>query len=137
MIQNNPQRYLETQVMTASRERLLLILYDGALRFCEQARLALEAKDIEKSHQSLIQAQRIVIELWGSVSPQADPELARNLGGLYGFLYLRLVHANVQKDPVALEEAVRILTILRQAWAEAAEKIRLEQEPASSLRVQG
>ena len=137
MIPSNPQRYLETQVMTASRERLLLMLYDGALRYCEQGRQALEAKDIERSHASLIQAQRIVIELWGAVSPQADPELSRNLGNLYGFLYLRLVHANVQKDPVALQEAVRVLTTLRQAWAEAAEKIRLEQAPASSLQVQG
>ena len=137
MIPSNPQRYLQTQVMTASRERLLLMLYDGALRFCEQARQALEAKDIERSHELLIQVQRIVIELWGAVSPQADPELSRNLGSLYGFLYLRLVHANVQKDPVALQEAVRILTTLREAWAEAAEKIRLGQGPVSSLQVQG
>ena len=136
MIPSNPQRYLETQVMTASRERLLLMLYDGALRFSEQARQAIASKDLERSHQSLIQAQRIVIELWGALSPQADAELAKNLGNLYGFVYLRLVHANVQKDPVALEEAVRILTTLRQAWAEAAEKIRLGQEPSSSLQVQ-
>ena len=137
MIPSNPQRYLETQVMTASKERLLLMLYDGALRFCEQGRQAIEAKDVERSHTCLVQAQRIVIELWGALSPRADPELSRNLGNLYGFLYLRLVHANVQKDPVALQEAVGILTTLRQAWAEAAEKVRLGQEPASSLQVQG
>ena len=63
MIPSNPQRYLETQVMTASRERLLLMLYDGALRFCEQARLAIEAKEIERSHDLLIQTQRIVVEV--------------------------------------------------------------------------
>ncbi len=120
----NPNRYLETQVLTASREQLLLMLYDGAIRFGEQAREALAAKELERTHDLLVRAQRIVIELWCALNPEADPELSKTLGGLYAFLYLRLVHANVEHDPGALEDAILILKSMRQTWMDAVDKSR-------------
>ena len=123
---SHSKRYLETQVMTASREQLLLMLYDGGIRLCEQGAEAFEQKQFEQAHEALLRAQRVVIELWCALNPEVDPELARSLGGLYSFVYLRLVHANVTRDAAALGEAVSLLKTLRQAWGEAVEKARTE-----------
>lgn len=139
-IPSNPRRYLETHILTASREQLLVMLYDGALRFCEQGKEALAGKRLEESHEALVRAQRIVVELWCALDPAQDAELAKRLGGLYAFLYLRLVHANVHRDVVAVEDAVKVLGTLRQAWAEAADKVRKGESPADgapSLQLTG
>lgn len=138
----NTTRYLETQVLTASREQLLVMLYDGAIRFGEQARESLAAKELERTHDLLVRAQRIVIELWCALNPEVDPELSKSLGGLYAFLYLRLVNANVEHDPVALEEAIQILKSLRQTWMDAVDKSRRGESAAdasdtSSLQLTG
>ena len=142
MTSSNPRRYLETQVMTASREQLLLMLYDGALRFCEQGREAMAAKEAERVNDLLVRAQRIVIELWCALDPRVEPELAKSLGGLYSFLYLRLVHAKVHQDAAAVGEVIGLLTTLRQAWGEAVEQLRGESArakaaDASSIQVSG
>lgn len=134
----DPKRYLETQVLTASRERLLLMLYDGALRFCEEGRDAIGKKDLERGHHALIRAQRIVIELWCALNPEVDAGLAKSLGGLYSFAYLKLVHANVEQDVRALDAAAGILATLRKAWAEAVGKARLDEAPpTASVQLQG
>ena len=126
MAQANPRRYLETQVLTASKEQLLLMLYDGAIRFCEQGREAMAARDIPRTHDLLVRAQRILIELWCALNPAVDATLAKTLGGLYSFLYLRLVEANVRKDAAAVDGVVGILKSLRQGWGEAIHKARAD-----------
>ena len=138
MRQAAPQRYLETQILTASREQLLLMLYDGALRFCDQGREALQAKAFEQAHEALIRAQRIVIELWCALNPDVSPDLGKSLGGLYSFAYLRLVHANVHHEAAAIDEAIGVLRTLREAWGEAvARTAETPQATASSLQING
>lgn len=138
MSPNSPRKYLETQILTASREQLLVMLYDGAVRFAERGRDAVLAGDVSGAHDSLVRAQRIVIELWCALNPGTDPELARNLGGLYSFVYLRLVRANVQRDAKAVDEALGVLNTLREAWTEAAAKAKGEAAPQSpTLQLHG
>ena len=139
MSPNNPRKYLETQILTASREQLLLMLYDGAVRFAEQGRDRILSRDVPGSHDCLVRAQRIVIELWCALNPGTDPELARNLGGLYSFVYLRLVHANVHREAKAVDEALGVLRTLREAWTEAAAKAKGEANPlvAPTLQLHG
>ena len=132
MTQPSPRRYLETQILTASRERLLLMLYDGAIRFAEQGRDALAAKELEKAHESLVKVQRIVVELWCALNPSVDPELSKTLGGLYAFLYLRLVHANVHRDLHAADEAIGVLRRLREAWGEAVAAVKQGETPVEA-----
>ena len=139
MSPNSPRKYLETQILTASREQLLLLLYDGAIRFAEKGRDAVLAKEPAEAHDQLVRAQRIVIELWCALNPEADPELSKNLGGLYSFAYLRLVHANVQRDAKAADEALGILRTLREAWGEAVARIQSGTAPSAvpSLQLNG
>ena len=139
MSPNSPRKYLETQILTASREQLLLMLYDGAIRFAQKGRDAVLAKEVGESHDHLVRSQRIVIELWCALNPEADAELAKNLGGLYSFVYLRLVHANVHRDAKAADEAIGILKSLREAWAEAVTKAQAGTAPdlAPSLQLHG
>lgn len=120
------RKYLETQVRTASQEQLLLMLIDGAIRFSEQAKSKLAEKDIEGAHQLLIRAQRIMVELVSSLSRQIGDEIYNNLVRLYNFVYFRLVRANVQHSEAPIDEALKILGILRSTWAEAIEKSKEE-----------
>ena len=120
MTANNPaQSYLQQQVQTASREQLLLMLYDGAIRFLKVARKGMEAQDVEKAHQNLIRGQRIVSELMASLDVKLGGEPARNLMNLYEYLYYRLVQANLKKDVAMLDEVLEHLAQLRQTWEEA------------------
>ena len=118
--------YLKNAVMTASPEQLQLMLYDGAIRFAVRGREAMEAKDRENAFESLDRAQRIVLELVNGVNREANPELANQMIALYNFVYRRLIDANLEQDPVALEEALRILRHQRETWVLLMEKLSRE-----------
>ena len=134
VVKMRAQQYLEDHVLTAPREELLLMLFDGAIRFAEQAKLKIEAKDIEGSCALLIKAQRIVIELMTSLKRDViGDELYSNLTSLYNFVYFRLVNANVRKDRGLVDEALKIMTHLRGTWALAVEKNRKETHPERTL----
>ena len=127
----NSAEYLKTKVLTASPEQLQLMLYDGAIRFCEQARAAIENKQIETSFNLLNKAERIVMELCTSMREDFAPELCFNMRRLYLFCYDRLVTANVNKDLKAVDESLDILRHLRQTWLLLMEKIHQEKSAAS------
>src|SRR5271163_495679 len=96
--QKNPQAaqtYLKTRVMTATPEQLQMMLFDGALRFGEQAKQALAKKDFEQVYLNLSRAQKIVMELMTSLKPDVFPELCSKLKGIYLYVYKRLVEANL------------------------------------------
>lgn len=116
------QRYLESQVLTASPEQLVLILYDGAMRFCRQAEEAFIASRADEAGELLIRAQRVVLELVCALRPEANPDIVKSLGGLYAFVYEQLVWANVERDPKRIRDAVSVLGTLREGWAGAVEK---------------
>jgi flagellar protein FliS len=122
--QSNVRKYLETQVKTASKEQLLLMLYDGAIRFAEQAKEKIEEKDYERMHNLLLRAQRIIMELMSTLNKKVGEEIYKSLMGLYGFIQLRLMRANLRRDKKCLEEALQILKHLRETWALAIESDR-------------
>jgi flagellar protein FliS len=100
------------------------MLFDGAIRFAEQARPKMTDKDIEGAHNLLIRAQRIVLELVSALDKAIGDELYKNLTGLYVFIYGRLIEANMQRNSALVDEAIRILRMLRGTWAEAIEKMQ-------------
>ena len=118
--------YLRTQVMTAPPERLQLMLYEGAIRFTEQAKQALSDGDVEASHNNLLRAQRIMTELISALRPEVDRPLCGKMCSLYGFIYRRLIHANLRKDIQAIDDALRILYIQRDTWKELIVKAATE-----------
>ena len=116
MNQQAAQNYLRTKVLTATPEQLQLMLYDGAIRFCEQARAGLHAKNFEQSYNGLSRAQKIIMELSSSLRHELAPDVCGKLAALYNFVYMKLVEANVQHEIKPLDEALSILRYQRETW---------------------
>lgn len=110
--------YRRQQVETASPLQLIVMLYDGAIRHCRGAELAIEQQDRQRAREHLLKAQDIVAELLASLDMEKGGELAASLAQLYGYIHARLVAANVQQDAAAAREARRLLSGLREAWAQ-------------------
>lgn len=116
---SNPyQQYRQNQVVTASPYQLLLMLFDGALRFVRQAGEALERRDNSGANNYLGRAQKIVAELMSSLDFRQG-RLPEDLYKIYEYMYRRLVEANVRKSREPLEEVEGMLLELRESWAEA------------------
>lgn len=111
---NNP--YLRTKIMTAGPEELRLMLYEGAIRFCRQAREALPKQDFEGSYNGLMRAQKIVLELSTSLNHKIQPDLCDRLSALYTYIYRRLVDASTMRDLAAVDEAIRLLEFEKETW---------------------
>ncbi len=111
------QAYRQTQVSTASQGELLIMLYDGALRFARQAREHLVNNELERANEKLIRAQDIVNELNFSLNMDAG-EIALNLGRLYDYIYDLLVQANIKKEPEKIDIALQMLDGLRDTWSQ-------------------
>ena len=112
--QTNP--YLRTKVLTASPEQLRLMLFDGAIKFCRQARHCLGQTDYEGMYNALVRAQRIMLELSTSLDHAADPQLCQRLAALYDYIYRRLVDANIERDAAAIDEALELIEYERETW---------------------
>ena len=129
------KNYLRTRVLTATPEQLQMMLFDGAVRFAEQARAALEKKDYEASYSLLSRTQKIVTELTGSLKPSTAPELCAKLAGLYNFVFRKLVEANVARDISALDEALKILRFQRETWSLLMEEIAKQKASAAASKI--
>lgn len=118
-----PNSYLRDAILTATAEQLQLMLYDGAIRFARQGRDALQARDFEKSYEKLSRAQAIIAEMENGLRPEVNPELCSRMTSIYGFLYRKLVDASVNRDPSAIEDALKVLYIERDTWVMLIEKV--------------
>lgn len=110
--------------MTASPQQLQTMLFDGAIRFCEQARAAMEAKDVAATYDRLIRVQKIVLELSTSLKVEVAPDLCAKLASLYNYIYRLLIDANLKKDMAKLDEALNLLRYQRETWLMALESLR-------------
>lgn len=112
------QTYQQTRVTTASGGQLIILAYEGALKWIAKARHELEKPkpDVEQVHQALVRAQAIVGELQASLRMEEGGEVAANLYRLYDFILERLMQANLKKSDEGLEEVVTILRELLDAW---------------------
>lgn len=113
------QAYRETQIKTANQIKLIVMLYDGAIRH-----LTLALEDLASGHQRydrvnghVVAAQDIVSELMASLDFDRGGEIARGLFSIYSYVNRRLLDGNVRKDRAPLEEVKRLLAELRNAWA--------------------
>src|SRR5687768_5010641 len=120
------QNYLRTKVLTATPEQLQMMLYDGAIRFCEAARAAILEKNWEGSYNNISRAQKIILEMNCSLKHEVDPDLCGKLAGLYTYAYRNLVDANINHETGPLDEALRILRYQRDTWAMLMDKLGKE-----------
>lgn len=112
---------VETAVNTAGPHKLVALLFDGALAALAQARGALRAGQTELKGRAIGRAGRIVEEgLKAALDLQRGGPLAANLRDVYSYIGLRLIHANLHNDEAALDECVRLIEPLRDAWNQIA-----------------
>lgn len=111
-------QYQLTQVQTASPARLILMLYDGAIRFMNHGKMALEQRDIEEANRSIGKAQAILTELMASLRLETGP-MAQNLYRIYDFLRLHLASALAKADPRVVQQSIDLLAPIREAWLQA------------------
>ena len=111
------QNYLRTRVLTATPEQLQMMLYDGALRFGEQARAALAQKNYEQTYNSVSRVQKIITEMMSSLKHDVAPELCGRLASIYKYVYKKLIEASVEHKPESLDEAMNLLKFQRDTWA--------------------
>jgi flagellar protein FliS len=139
------QSYLRTKVLTATPEQLQLMLFDGAIRFAEQAKIALEKKNYEQSCDLICRTQKIIAELTGSLKHKLAPELCGKLAAIYNYVYRKLIDANMNRTVASLDEAINLLRYQRQTWvmlldklgkAKAAQAAQSLDVPAPSARME-
>ena len=113
------KQYQKSSIETASREQILIMLYDGAIQFLNKAKIALQNKDFEASNSNLIGAQNIIQEFINSMNKEASPQLAENLISLYEYFLRRLVQANMKRQIEPIDEVLRYLKSLKATWEQA------------------
>lgn len=125
--------YLKNRVLTASPEELRMMLYDGAIKFCTQARDAIGRKDYEGTYQGLVRAQKIVLELSTSLKHDIAPELCGKLSALYTYIYRLLVEASSQRLIKPVDEALELLQYERETWAMLMQQLGAEGRSGDGL----
>lgn len=109
-------QYNNSKVLTASPAELTLMLYEGAIKFCNIAIIAIEEKDIPKAHNNIVKVQKIVDHLRATLDMKYP--VAKEFDNIYEYLIHRLISANVKKDVEILNEVLEHLRSVRDTWKE-------------------
>lgn len=118
--QNPYEQYQRNKVLTASPAEITLMLYEGAIKFCNIAIMAIEQNDMEKAHTNIRKTQRIIEEFRNTLDRQYS--VAEDFDRVYVYVLRRLFEANIQKDKEILEEVNGHLRSLRDTWKEVMKK---------------
>lgn len=108
--------YQGTKVNTASPAELTLMLYEGAIKFCNKAIYAIEDKNISKANENLLKAQKIIMEFRSTLDHKYP--VAQDFERVYDFIYRRLVEANIKKDKDIIEDTLKYIREMRDTWKE-------------------
>lgn len=130
MINNPYQAYNNASVLTASPGELTLMLYNGAIRFAKQAKMAMEQHNIPETNQYIQKAQSIVFEFMATLN--MEYEVSANMMALYRFINEHLLKANIRKDANLLQEAIELLETMRDTWNEALKLTRTQKAAGSN-----
>lgn len=115
-LRNAAQVYQQGSVKTASPAKLTLMLYDGAVRFCNIAKEAIAAGDFEKANTNIMKAEKIIVEL--RVTLDMKYPVAKEFDTVYDYIYRRLVEANMKKNQTVLDDALKHIKTMRETWKE-------------------
>lgn len=144
--QQNVGAYTRVDVETASQGKLIVMLFNGAIKRAEEAKRQLARGNRQEVHNNLIRAQDIVAELRGALNMKAG-EIARNLDRIYEYFQHLLITANVRKEAEPIDQVIDLMTSMRDTWAELFQSLARDQDPrkapqfdphgASLLNMQG
>lgn len=116
MTGNPYAQYNQNKILTASPAELTLMLYDGAIKFCNIAIMGVEQNDIQKTHNNIMKVQKIIEEF--QITLNFKYEIANDFNNVYNYLMKRLREANMTKDKAILEEVLEHLHTMRDTWKE-------------------
>ncbi len=108
--------YATNKILTATPAELTLMLYEGAIKFCNIAVKAIEEKDVEKAHTNILKAEKIIEEFQATLNHKYA--VAEDFNNVYNYINERLVLANMKKDKEILEEVLKHLRTMRDTWKE-------------------
>jgi len=115
--------YRDNTIKTASPAELTLMLYDGAIKFCNIALAGFEKNDIGKVNTNIIKAEKIIVEFRATLDFKYP--VAKDFDRVYDYIYRRLVEANIKKDPEILNDALKYIREMRDTWKEVMTKSRI------------
>ena len=127
------QKYKNTSVQSASREKLLLMMYEGAIKFVKLAIIAAEQKHIADRGTNIGRAYDIILELNNTLDHNVGGEIAKNLEQLYMYLTDQFTQANSSGDPQPLKNCLKILETLYEGWSKAVEQLKKENAEKSVI----
>lgn len=135
---NAHNKYQSVQVTTTDRGRLLLMMYEGAIKFLRQAKAGLEDNDIAKFCRFLSKGQAIIAELMNTLDFEKGGTIARDLDRLYDFMLFYLTEANLHRDAKRIAKVIELIDIIYLAYKEIIEgKKKSEQiSPEQSEQVE-
>ncbi len=119
-LQNPYEQYQRNKILTATPSEVTLMLYEGAIKFCNIAIMAIENNDMEKAHTNIMKTQRIIEEFRNTLDRKY--EVAEDFDRIYVYVLRRLFDANIKKDKEILEEVNGHLRSLRDTWKEVMKK---------------
>ena len=123
MYTSNPYNiYKQNSVNMASSQQLLLMLFDGAVKYTKIAKMAILNKDIARAHKELVRVQDIFLELM--ITMDKNTEYMEDLYNLYDFIKNELAKANMKKDVQTIEEVLPLIEEIRDMWYEVDKKIK-------------
>ena len=111
--------YKSNSVNYASKEQLLIMLLDGAVKFSKMGRQAIADRNVPKAHENIVKTQNIFYELMATLDVAKGGEWAKNLMGVYDFIVRRLTEANIKKDIDIMNEVIPLIEDIRDTWNEA------------------
>jgi len=121
-LKNAYSAYNNNKILTASPAELTLMLYEGAIKFCNIAIMGIEQGDIEKAHNNIVKAGNIISEFQATLDKKYP--VAKDFDAVYSYLSQRLFDANLSKDAAVLEEVLEHLRMMRDTWKEVMVKSR-------------
>jgi flagellar protein FliS len=113
---NAAATYQNSKIMTASPQELTLMLYDGAIKFCNLAMIAIDNKEIQKAHANIVKAENIISEFRATLDPKYST--AKDFDIMYEYINRRLMEGNLKKDKEIIEEALVYIKEMRDTWKE-------------------
>ena len=127
---NQQNAYRKASVNTLDQNKLIIMLYDGAIKQSGFALEHIKKNDIEKAHNALVKAKNIVAELMSSLNMEKGGEVAKNLKSLYAFMFSQLIEANMNKESKPIVTVIGLLKELREAWVHIGNTGKQPQVPA-------
>ena len=130
---NYQNAYKKASVNTLDQNKLIIMLYDGAIKNANFAVEYIKSGEIEKVHDSLIKTKNIVTEMLATLNMEHGAEIAKNLKSLYSYMFSQLIEANMEKTSEPVLNVIDLLKELRGAWVQIRENKKPEEKKGNAL----